>query len=133
MAGGDVVYTKEVPLNVTRLAGLTTTIIGSVSTGGRDDDTRGIVRGDSETWRTIPDALVSQGGFDVNRIRLMIGDNSLVGAIVMGDQTLSHPIHQLVKNQVDISPIKDQLVDGKDISGVLSEFWTQVRSNQTKN
>jgi NADPH-dependent 2,4-dienoyl-CoA reductase/sulfur reductase-like enzyme len=127
MAGGDAVYTKDAPLNVTRLAGLTTTIIGSVSTGGRDDDTVGIVRGDSETWRTIPDALVSQGGFDVNRIRLMVGENTLVGAIVMGDQTLSSPIHQLVKDQVDISSIKTQLIDGKDISGVLSDFWRTVQ------
>ena len=127
MAGGNQVYTKDVPLNVTRLAGLTTTIIGTVSTGGRDDDTQGIVRGDSETWRTIPDALVSQCGFDVNRIRLMIGKNTLLGAIVMGDQTLSRPIHQIVKDQVDISSIKDQLVDGTDISEVLSEFWSEVR------
>ena len=127
MAGGDSAYTKEVPLNVTRLAGLTTTIIGTVSTGGRDDDTMGIVRGDSETWRTIPDALVSQGGFDVNRIRLMIGEKELLGAIVMGDQTLSRPIHQLVKDQIDISAIKDQLVDGTDLSGVLSDFWRALR------
>jgi NADPH-dependent 2,4-dienoyl-CoA reductase/sulfur reductase-like enzyme len=127
MAGGDAVYSKEAPLNVTRLAGLTTTIIGTVSTGGRDDDTVGIVRGDSETWRTIPDALVSQGGFDVNRIRLMVGESTLLGAIVMGDQTLSHPIYKLVKDQVDISSIKTQLIDGKDISGILSDFWRTVR------
>jgi hypothetical protein len=127
MAGGDSVYSKEVPLNVTRLAGLTTTIIGSVSTGGRDDDTQGVVRGDSETWRTIPDALVSQCGFDVNRIRLMIGENTLLGAIVMGDQTLSRPIHLLVKDQIDISGIKDQLVDGTDLSGVLSDCWSTIR------
>ncbi|HUF38307.1 MAG TPA: FAD-dependent oxidoreductase [Anaerolineales bacterium] len=127
MAGGEAVYTKEVPLNVTRLAGLTTTIIGTVSTGGRDDDTKGIVRGDSETWRTIPDALVSQSGFDVNRIRLMVGEKTLLGAIVMGDQTLSSPIHRLVQDQVDISSIKDQLVDGTDVSGVISDFWSKVR------
>ncbi len=127
MAGGNAVYSKEAPINVTRLAGLTTTIIGTVSTGGRDNDTTGIVRGDSETWRTIPDALVSQGGFDVNRIRLMVGESTLVGAIVMGDQTLSRPIHHLVRDQVDISSIKDRLIDGKDLSGVLSEFWASIR------
>lgn len=130
MTGGQVVYKKEVPLNVTRLAGLTTTIIGAVGNGERDRDTIGIVRGDSETWRTIPDALVSQQGFDVNRIRLMIGDRTIRGAIVMGDQKLSRPIHQLVSREVDISPIRDQLLSGSDISGVLADFWGKVNEKK---
>ncbi len=126
MAGGKAVYRKEVPLNVTRLAGLTTTIIGAVSCGGNDKDTLGIVRGDSETWRTIPDALVSQQGFDVNRIRLMIGENTIRGALVMGDQKLSRPIQQIVSRQLDISEIREQLLSGKDVSGVIAEFWSKV-------
>lgn len=131
MTGGSAVYHKTVPLNVTRLAGLTTTIIGTVSTGGKDADTLGIVRGDSETWRAIPDALVAQQGFDVNRIRLMVGERTLVGAIVMGDQTLSRPLHQIIERQIDITPILPQLRAEKDIAGVLAEFWSQVRMQST--
>jgi len=37
-----------VPFNVTRLAGLTTTLIGTVGRG-HDDDLVGVARGDSET------------------------------------------------------------------------------------
>ncbi len=129
MAGIPVSYEREIPLNVTRLAGLTTTIIGAVSTRAGSEDTLGIVRGDSETWRQIPDALISQQGFDVNRIRLMIGENHLLGAIVMGDQTLSRPIHQLVVRQVDISPIRDQLVEGENLGDVIAAFWSEVRGN----
>jgi NADPH-dependent 2,4-dienoyl-CoA reductase/sulfur reductase-like enzyme len=127
MAGIPTTYEKDVPLNVTRLAGLTTTIIGRVGVRGQDEDTQGIVRGDSETWREIPDALTSQQGFNVNRIRLMIGGNRIVGAIVMGDQTLSRPIHQLVARQVDISPIRDKLVEGKNLGDVIAEFWGGLR------
>ena len=56
----------------TRLAGLTTTIIGAVGRG-QDDDLVGIARGDSETWRIMPDAIVAQSGFDINHLRLMVG------------------------------------------------------------
>ena len=66
MAGQAMPYHKAVPFNVTRLAGLTTTIIGTVGRG-RDKDLLGIARGDSETWRQLPDALVAQNAFDVNR------------------------------------------------------------------
>ena len=52
---------KLVPFNVTRLAGLTTTIIGTVGRG-RDDDLVGIARGDSETWRQLADCMIAQTG-----------------------------------------------------------------------
>ena len=40
------------PLNVTRLAGLNTTIIGTVGSG-KDADLEGLSRGDSETWSEL--------------------------------------------------------------------------------
>jgi len=93
MAGQQTAYIKAAPFNVTRLAGLTTTIIGTVGRG-RDDDLVGIARGDSETWRALPDAIVAQTGFDVNRLRLLVGEKTLLGAIVMGDQKLSFPLEK---------------------------------------
>lgn len=131
MAGGHAVYRKEIALNVTRLAGLTTTIIGSI--GGRtpDEDTVGIVRGDSETWREIPDAIAAQSAFDVNRIRLMVGQKTLLGAIVMGDQKLSQPIHQLVSRQIDITPIRSQLLTpNARIGEIIAAFWEQVHRGE---
>jgi len=91
MSGDTIPYIKAVPFNVTRLAGLTTTIIGSVGRG-TDEDLIGIARGDSETWRQLPDAITAQSDFDVNRLRLLIGERHMIGAIVMGDQTLSQPL-----------------------------------------
>ncbi len=85
MAGITTIYRKLAAFNVTRLANLTTTIIGTVG-GGEDEDVVGIMRGDSETWREPPDAIAAQANFDVNRLRLMVGQNTLQGALVMGDQ-----------------------------------------------
>lgn len=128
MAGQKMPYVKPVPFNVTRLAGLTTTIIGMVG-GGHNDDLVGIARGDSETWRQLPDAIVAQTGFDVNNLRLLIGEKTLLGAVVMGDQKLSLPLERIVSEQVDISPIRERLMaSNARIGDVLAEFWADRKT-----
>src|SRR5690606_36977369 len=100
MAGRPLAYRKSVPLNVTRLAGLTTTIIGTVGRGA-DPSLVGIARGDSETWRHLPDAIVVEHSADVHRVRLLFGEDHLLGAVVMGDQTLSRPLQELIGEQAE--------------------------------
>jgi len=124
MAGQKTAYVKSASFNVTRLAGLTTTIIGTVGSG-RDDDMVGIARGDSETWRHLPEAIVAQTGFEVNRLRVLVGERTLLGAIVMGDQKLSFPLEKIISNNVDISPIREQLLSpNARIADVIAEFWS---------
>jgi NADPH-dependent 2,4-dienoyl-CoA reductase/sulfur reductase-like enzyme len=128
MAGKRSAYVKDVPFNVTRLAGLTTTIIGTVGRG-RDDDLVGIARGDSETWRQLPDSIVAQTGFQVNRLRLLVGEKTLVGAIVMGDQTLSFPLEKIISNNMDISSIRERLLaPNARIGDIVADFWAGVKA-----
>ncbi len=116
-------YLKPVAFNVTRLAGLTTTIIGTVG-GGSDPDLQGIARGDSETWRQLPDAISAQDGFEINHLRLMIGENHILGAIVMGDQKLSAALQAIVRQKIDITPIRSALLEPKAaIADILAGFW----------
>ena len=127
MAGETRAYRKGVPFNVTRLAGLTTTIIGTVGKG-IDGDLAGIARGDSETWRQLPDAIAAQSGFDENRLRVMVGKETLIGAVVMGDQTLSRPLQQLVAERVDISPYRDRLLQpDAQVGDLVIDIWTSFR------
>ena len=127
MAGESCIYVKAVSFNVTRLAELTTTIIGNVG-GGKDDDMVGIARGDSETWRQLPDAITAQTNFDVNHIRLMVGDRFLLGAIVMGEQTLSFPLEQIVSQRVDIRSIRAQLLSpGAKFGDLIIDFYNQLK------
>ncbi|MGB7875453.1 MAG: FAD-dependent oxidoreductase [Anaerolineales bacterium] len=128
MAGKRTAYVKKIPFNVTRLAGLTTTIIGTVGRG-RDEDLIGIARGDSETWRSLPDAIVAQTGFEVNRIRLLVGAKTLLGAIVMGDQQLSFPLEKIISNHADISPIREKLLQpNAPIGDIIADYWTTWRT-----
>lgn len=125
MVGKSTPYYKRIPFNVTRLANLTTTIIGTVGRG-EDKDLIGIARGDSETWRQLPDAIAAQSDFDVNRLRILIGERTIIGAIVMGDQTLSRPLLHIVEQKVNITPIRDQLLwpDAR-LGDIIADFWTQ--------
>ncbi len=125
MAGCKTAYLKSPPFNVTRLAGLTTTIIGAVG-HGRDADVVGIARGDSETWRQLPDAMMAQSGFDINHIRLVVGEKTLIGAVVMGDQTLSIPLQKIVGGKMDISSIHDELLaNDVKIADVVVDYWSK--------
>ena len=130
MTGQKVTYLKTVAFNVTRLAGLTTTIIGTVGQG-RDDDLVGIARGDSETWRQMPDAIASQNNFSVNRLRVLVGKQTMVGGIVMGDQTLSRAVHHLIAQKVNITPIREQLLqpDNTSLGDLIADFYTHWRSS----
>jgi NAD(P)H-nitrite reductase large subunit len=127
MAGKPVAYTKSVASNVTRLAGLTTTIIGAVGSG-RDADVTGIARGDSEAWRELTDAMAVQTAFDINHVRLLIGERTLIGAVVMGDQVLSLMLEKMIAGEVDISPIRSQLLSsGAAVAEIISDYWMNWR------
>lgn len=128
MAGITTPYFKRAPFNVTRLANLTTTIIGTVG-HGEDQDVVGIVRGDSETWRQLPDAIAAQADFKVNRLRILVGQNTLLGGLLMGDQTLSRALQHLIAEQVDITRIRQQLLrPAAPLADILADFWTVWRS-----
>ncbi len=122
MVGGSEVYLKGAAFNVTRLAGLTTTIIGRVGDGGKDPNVIGIVRGDSEGWRQRSEGLVAQTTSDVNRLRLLLGEHQVIGAVVMGDQKYSRTVHQLISREVDIQPLRAKMLQaGTALDAALAE------------
>jgi NAD(P)H-nitrite reductase large subunit len=127
MTGEQLIYQKDCPFNVTRLAGITTTIIGTVGQG-TDPDLVGIARGDSETWRQIPDAIAAQSNSKVNRLRILVGDRTLLGAIILGDQTLSFPLQQMILAKANITSIRELLLrDGPTLAEILTTFWSTWR------
>ena len=72
--------------------------------------------------------IAAQEDFEINRLRLMVGEQRILGAIIMGDQTLSRPIHALVEQRVDITPIREKLLQkSAPIADLLTEFWKQLK------
>ena len=109
MAGTLTPYRREPAINVTRLAGLTTTIIGAVEGGGEDEDLVTITRGQSERWRAVADAWALRGDPGENRVRVVLGADRILGAVIMGDQALSHPLRQLIAARADTRELRDAL------------------------
>jgi NAD(P)H-nitrite reductase large subunit len=130
MGGAEIPYVKGVACNVTMLSGLKVAIIGAVGRGkgaeNKDEDLVAIARGDSESWRVLPNAFVLADTDDVNRVRLFIGERKIVGALVMGEQSWVRPLQDLIAHEADITPIRANLLcDAAAGLSRLAEFYEQ--------
>ncbi len=133
MAGKPSPYYRSVMVNVVRLAGVMIAIIGAVGSG-RDEDLVSVARGSSETWLQIPNTLAMESGNDLSHLRLMVGEKSLLGAIVMGDLKLSFPLQEMISAKMDITPIRSQLLTpGAPLGQVLMDFWSISEAEKTHN
>jgi hypothetical protein len=130
MAGKSAVYHRAVAVNVLRLGGVMTTIIGAIGSG-KNDAPQSFMRGSSETWQLLPNTIAVAKGGGVNQLRLVLAERTIAGALLMGEQTLSLPLQELVSRQVDISSIRPQLL-GADapLGQVLLEFWLKLSGLQ---
>jgi NAD(P)H-nitrite reductase large subunit len=59
----------------------------------------------------------------------MVGEKTLTGAVIMGDQKLSLPLEKMILDKMDITPIRERLLapDAR-IGDVITEFWTSRNS-----
>ena len=118
-------YETGVPLNVTRLGGLHTTIIGTVGSG-KDSDLEGLSRGDSDTWSELGEAVIVETEAAGARVRLAVGERSLDGAVVMGDQALSFPLQELIEARADVAALASGLkATGAAIADLVEGFWRE--------
>jgi NAD(P)H-nitrite reductase large subunit len=129
LAGIKTLFQKPVSSNMTRLTGINTNIIGSVGQG-KDRDMVALARGDSDSWRNMSGSVSIQAGDRENHIRLQLSDHTLTGAVVMGDQSLSNVLRDLIADQVDITAIKPLLLGTHmDLKEILTGFYSQWRGN----
>lgn len=130
MAGGDERLQRDVTFNVTKIGGLTTTIIGAVGTGRSDEDLVTIVHGDSESWRDKPDAFALSNETGENRLRIVLGSKTIEGALLMGDQSCSRVLQDLIRSRVDITPVRAQLLQAQaPIAHILGSFWKDSQAH----
>jgi hypothetical protein len=70
---------------------------------------------------------MAQTGFDVNRVRVMVGRDRLLGGIVMGDQGLSRALEAMIREHVDITPIRTRLMEpGAPITEIIASFQADL-------
>ena len=91
----------------------------------KDDDLVSVARGSSETWRQLPNTIAMESGSNLSNLRIMVGERTLTGAVVMGDQKLSLPLQEMISSGRDISPIRDQLLQpGAPLGDLVMDFWS---------
>ncbi len=127
MAGRRQTYQRKADFNVLRLTGIMISIIGAVGSG-RDADLVSVARGSSEAWLGLPNSISTETGNEINHLRLLVGERTLLGGVVLGDQKLSMPLQEMVGNQIDITPIRTQLLQaGPGLGQVILDYWNHVR------
>jgi NAD(P)H-nitrite reductase large subunit len=125
-----IAYDPGAPLNVTRLAGFKITIMGTVGTG-KDSDVQGIVRGDSETWRQSGNATVVETQIGDAHVRLALGERTIVGAVIMGDQALSFPLQELIAARVDAPGlVSDLTAPDAQVAELIDAFWRDWKGSR---
>jgi NAD(P)H-nitrite reductase large subunit len=117
------VYDPGTPVNVTRLAGYKITIIGTVGSAG-DPGEKGVSRGASETFRRPGPGSVVESQMGNTHIRLALGERTIAGAVIMGDQALSFPLQDIIGAKADVSSIMAGLLGpAAPIAELVDGFW----------
>jgi len=109
MCDARVPYRTRVAMNVTRLAGLPATIVGSVGGAVDDPDLLTITRGQSERWTTDTSSWTVADENAGDRLRVVMGQRTIVGVVIIGDQRLSRPLTHIIQEEVDISALRAML------------------------
>jgi NAD(P)H-nitrite reductase large subunit len=124
MTGGLRSYMpRPAPFNVTKIGGVTTTLIGTVGAGGRDGDLIALARGDSNAWREHLVGFAIEEDHGANHLRLVLGEDRILGAVVMGDQALSQPLLHVIRNRIDIREVRDRLLQGHaEVKAALAQI-----------
>jgi len=61
-------------------------------------------------------------------LRLMVGEYNLLGAVVMGDQKISRTITRDDQYPVDITPIRQQLLESNaQLGQFLNDYWLRTK------
>jgi NAD(P)H-nitrite reductase large subunit len=122
-------YDTGTPLNVTRLAGFKITIIGTVGSG-KDSDRELPARGESETWAELGEAMVVESHSGDTHIRLALGKSTIAGAVIMGDQEISFPLHEIIGGRADISDILASLQEpAARVAEIVRDFWPGAKAH----
>jgi NAD(P)H-nitrite reductase len=128
MAGQRQIYRRTVAVNVLLLAGMMTTIIGAIGSK-REQGQVYTTRGSSECWQQLPGTIATENGTDASHVRLMVGEQKLLGALVMGDQKISRPLRDMINAQVDITPIRMQLLKSNaQLEQSVMDYWLKIKN-----
>ncbi|MCA9898805.1 MAG: NAD(P)/FAD-dependent oxidoreductase [Anaerolineales bacterium] len=133
MVGKPYAYEKGSPFNACLLFGLHITTMGQISPR-RDDEAdepeilQHVSRGSSEVWYTHPRPYRSAWSAENDStIRLVLSGDFLVGALVIGEQSLTDSLRYLIEHEVNIGHMYEELsAGGARMRHILMQFWHSI-------
>ena len=138
MVGARAPYIKGAPFNAALIFGVHFTAIGQAGAGQRDTNDANETlqyqsRGSSEVFWARPGgpytSAWSHNGDD--SVRLVLRDQHIVGALILGNQHLADPLRDLIGQRVDITPIRAHLrADDTTLAQTVRVFWEHWRTHR---
>lgn len=133
MGGKTYRYEKGSPFNACLLFGLHVTTMGQINPRREAEDDepeilQHVSRGSSEVWYTHPRPYRSAwSGENENTIRLVLSGDYLVGALVIGEQSLTDSLRYLIEHEVNIADMYEELsAGGARLRRCLMQFWQNL-------
>jgi NAD(P)H-nitrite reductase large subunit len=140
MVGRRYACVKGSPFNACLLFGMHIATVGQINPRQNDSSSEPEVvehlwRGSSEVWFTAPRLYTSAWSQDgVNTVRLVLHENHLIGALVIGNQSLTDPLRHIIENQVDVSEMAPALRQGgAALRDSVARFWYQLNASNTQS
>jgi nitrite reductase (NADH) large subunit len=148
MTGRRYAYVKGTPFNTCLLFGLHITAIGQINprrdtiepkadgtAGAEPEVIQHLSRGSSEVWFSNPRAYASAWSEDgPNTLRLVLSRDCLVGALVIGEQSLADPLRYMIENQINIRILGPYLRTGsRAMRQSLEQFWNQLSTQRAQS
>jgi NADPH-dependent 2,4-dienoyl-CoA reductase/sulfur reductase-like enzyme len=138
MVGKTYHYQKGSPFNACLLFGLHITTIGQINPRTEPDANepqilQHVSRGSSEVWYTYPRPYRSAWSSENdNTIRLVLSGDYLVGALVIGEQSLTDSLRYLIEHEVNIADMFEELsAGGTRMRRCLMRFWQSLLPEKT--
>lgn len=140
MIGQRHAYVKGTPFNACLLFGLHIATMGQITPrcDAADADpevVQHLSRGSSEVWFTLPRLYASAWSEDgPNTVRLVLDGDYLVGALIIGDQSLADPLRHIIEYQVNINHLNPALrAGGATLRQAVARFWQQLTSGHVQS
>jgi hypothetical protein len=136
--GIRVPYQKGMPFNVCLLFGLHITAVGQITPSREAEDefaeVQAMSRGSSEVWYTFPrhynSAWSAKGP---NTLRLVMSDDKLVGALLIGEQSTADALRGLIEQEAVVTVLKPFLQADSDLlKGEILQLWESDTWRQSK-
>jgi NAD(P)H-nitrite reductase large subunit len=129
MTGQHIAYNRDTLLNVVCIGDIITATIGTFASSPLS-----LTSNDPHDWQAYRQKCDLEHINLVNRVRVLVGDRAIKGALVMGDQTLTQRLVNMTQMGIDLTPIRP-ILEAQPERGIktLINFYKEEKRQSVSN